>query len=163
MGFLQESHFYKIATYLRFFKKETVLLVVATLARMAAALPVPEVIRRFFDSVAAGDNSSLVLNALLLSALFLFGVLAGYLSDIRIQNIGHGLTNLIRGQLTERILQLPYAELTERRTGDAIARITGDSSVFQEYIMSVIISPLINGVLLIVYILRFAPLAGKCR
>src|SRR5690554_3304083 len=102
MGFLRGSYFYKIAAYLRFFKKETVLLIVVTLARMAAALPVPEVIRRFFDSVAAGDNSTLVLNALLLSGLFLFGVVAGYLSDLRIQSIGHGLTNLIRGQLTEK-------------------------------------------------------------
>ncbi len=151
MEFLRGSYFYKIAAYLRFFKKETVLLIVVTLARMAAALPVPEVIRRFFDSVAAGDNSNLVLSALLLSGLFLFGVWAGYLSDIRTQNIGHGLTNLIRGQLTEKILQLPYAELTKQRTGDAIARITGDSSVFQEYIMSVVINPLINAVLLLVY------------
>ena len=86
-----------------------------------------------------------------MSGLFLFGVWAGYLSDIRIQSIGHGLTNLIRGRLTEKILQLPYAELTKQRTGDAIARITGDSSVFQEYIMSVVINPLINAVLLLVY------------
>ncbi len=151
MKFLDRHYLFRIVAYLKYFKREAILLVVITVARIVAALPIPKIIGNFFDSVTLGDNSELVVNALLLTFLFLFPVLAGYLSDLRTQRIGHGLTNLIRDQLTESILKLPYDKLTDQRTGDAIARITGDSSVFQEYVMNVIISPIISVFLLLVY------------
>lgn len=67
------------------------------------------------------------------------------------EKIGHGLTCLIRNQLLQKLLAQPYDNLVEQRTGDVVSRITGDSSLFQEYIMNVIINPLISGIMLVVY------------
>jgi len=77
----------------------------------------------------------------------------GYIGNIRTQKIGHQLTLMIRNTLLKKLLSLPYKELITLKTGDVVSRITGDSLVFKEYIMSVVIEPIISAILIAVYIL----------
>jgi len=150
---LKDNYYFRIIGYLRFFKTDVFFLMLITGIRIALAFPLPGAIQSFFDSLGEKQEGSFIANILLVSFLLLANVIVGYFGNLKLQKIGYGLTYLIRKNLLKKILEIPYAEVIDFKTGDVVSRITGDTMLFKEFIMSIVIDPIISMLLLSVYII----------
>ncbi len=148
-----DSYYFKIFNYIRYAKKDVIVLLSITFIRVLMNFPLPNVIQSFFDNMSVGNEKVFLSDVVLILFLIMGGLVIGYVGGIRTQKIGHRLTLIIRNKLLKKILSLPYGDLTKMKMGDAVSRITGDSMVFKEYIMSVVIEPIISIILIVVYVI----------
>lgn len=141
----------KIFKYLKQFRGEIVVLSSLMVVRIALTLPIPKTIDLFFMQLENQKLKQVALWIGVVSALLLVTVAIEFISNLLIQKIGHSLTCVVRKELLQKILAQPYARLLNLKTGDTIERISGDSMIFQEFVMGLVINPSIAVVMLIVY------------
>lgn len=149
---IMDSFYFKIIRYLKYFKRHICILSILTIIRIAVTFPVPKAIEVFFEALAGNKAYHFLTMVPVISFLILFRIIFEYISNIEMQKIGYSLTCFIQNKLMEKILAQSFRDLTGVKTGDTVAKITGDSSLFQEYVMNVIINPIISGIMLTVYI-----------
>jgi len=150
---ITDSYYFKVFKYIKYVKKEIVFLLIITFIRGTVNFPLPNAIQMFFDDLSASNDNRFFIDIAFIVFLIVTGLVMGYIGNIRTQKIGHQLTLMIRNTLLKKLLSLPYKELITLKTGDVVSRITGDSLVFKEYIMSVVIEPIISAILIVVYII----------
>ncbi|HPJ90228.1 MAG TPA: ABC transporter ATP-binding protein [Thermotogota bacterium] len=150
---MHESYYFKIFKYIKYAKRDILFLILITAIRVILNFPLPDAIQRFFDNMSSGNEGGFLTDIGLIVFLIVAGLLSGYIGSLRTQKIGYHLTLMIRSTLLKKVLSLPYKKLSALRTGDVVSRITGDSAVFKEYIMSVVIEPIISVILIVVYVI----------
>ena len=141
----------KIFKYLKQFSGEIIVLSLLTVVRIALTLPIPKTIDLLFMQLESRQLKQVAFWIGVVSALLLVTVVIEFISNLLIQKIGHSLTCAVRKELLQKILAQPYAMLLNLKTGDTIERISGDSMIFQEFVMGLVINPSIALVMLIVY------------
>ena len=99
-----------------------------------------------------GASYALIILGIYLVVMTLLKVSATYLADFFLIPIRTGVVRDLRNQLNRKILALPLGVFSDERTGDVLARITGDVGEVENSVMSSLDLLLKNPILIIVYL-----------
>lgn len=139
--------------YLRPQRAKAIIMAVLLLTGIGLQLAVPQLLRRFIDTIAAGaDRNTLTVVAVIFLAVALSNqaitALATYLSA----DVGWTATNAMRLDLLEHCYNLDMRFHNDRRPGELIERIDGDVTALSNFFSQFSVQVL-GGILLMVGIL----------
>lgn len=111
-----------------------IIALVAVVISSAANLLTPVLIARVIDTAIASHNFPLVLRYTgILLAVYLVGLVAGYLQTIRMGTVGRGVLFKLRNGLFTKLSSLPTAFFNANRAGDLISRVNNDTDKLNQF------------------------------
>jgi len=112
-----------------------VLAVAAMLVSSGATLVGPVIIARAVDTyVRMKDSHGLLMSALLLLAVYLFGIVGSYTQILTMGSVGRRVLWGVRNQLFGKLQELPLAFFTENKAGDLISRVNNDTDKLNVFV-----------------------------
>ncbi len=107
----------------------------AMLVSSGATLVGPIIIGRAVDTyVRLKDNHGLVMSAMLLLAIYVFGVVASYTQIRTMGTVGRNVLFALRNELFAKLQDLPLAFFTENKAGDLISRVNNDTDKLNQFV-----------------------------
>lgn len=114
--------------------KNLIIALVAVLINSAANLLAPIVIAHVIDTaIAHKDFTEVIRESLLLGAVYIAGLIAGYLQTIRMGTVGRGVLFKLRNALFTKLSELPIAFFNQNKAGDLISRINNDTDKLNQF------------------------------
>jgi len=115
-------------------KKNLSIALVAVVISSASNLLAPIVIAHAIDTaIASHDFGAVARDGALLAAVYVLGLVAGYLQTIRMGTVGRNVLFKLRNALFTRLSELPVAFFNQNRTGDLISRINNDTDKLNQF------------------------------
>ena len=109
--------------------------VVAMLVSSGATLVGPIIISHAIDTyVRLKDGHGLLISALLLLAVYLFGVAGSYTQILTMGGVGRRVLWSVRNELFAKLQELPLAFFTENKAGDLISRVNNDTDKLNQFV-----------------------------
>jgi ATP-binding cassette, subfamily B, bacterial len=112
-----------------------VVAVIAMLVSSGATLVAPVIIGRAIDTyVRLKDTRGLLLSALLLLAVYLFGIVGSYTQIRTMGGVGRRVLFGVRNSLFTKLQELPLAFFNENKAGDLISRVNNDTDKLNQFV-----------------------------
>ena len=107
---------------------------IAMLVNSAVTLVVPIIIAHIIDvSIANKDFRGIVSSSELLFAIYLAGLVAGYLQVKTMGGVGRRLLFNLRNKIFNKLEELPVAFFNQNKAGDLISRINNDTDKLNQF------------------------------
>jgi len=111
------------------------LAVLAMLVSSGATLVGPIIIGHAVDTyVRLKDAHGLLLSALLLLGVYLFGIFGSYTQILTMGGVGRRVLWSVRNELFAKLQELPLAFFTENKAGDLISRVNNDTDKLNQFV-----------------------------
>ena len=108
---------------------------VAMLIGSAASLTAPVIIGRAIDgAVRLRDMRGLMLSALAVLGVYMWGVLASYIQIRTMGSVGRRVLFSLRNTLFTKLQALPVAFFNENKAGDLISRVNNDTDKLNQFV-----------------------------
>ena len=115
-------------------KKNLSIALISVFISSASNLLAPIVIAHAIDTaIASHDFGAVARDSGLLAAVYILGLIAGYLQTIRMGTVGRNVLFKLRNALFTRLSELPVAFFNQNRTGDLISRINNDTDKLNQF------------------------------
>jgi len=109
--------------------------VAAMLISSGATLVGPVIIARAVDTyVRQKDAHGLLVSALILLGVYLFGIVGSYTQILTMGGVGRRVLWGLRNQLFGKLQELPLAFFTENKAGDLISRVNNDTDKLNQFV-----------------------------
>ena len=123
-----------LAPLLKDEKANLIIALAAILINSAANLLAPVVIAHVIDTaIATHDFAEVIRESLFLGAVYLVGLIAGYVQTIRMGTVGRGVLFKLRNALFTKLSELPIAFFNQNKAGDLISRINNDTDKLNQF------------------------------
>ncbi|WP_341787531.1 ABC transporter ATP-binding protein [Rickettsia endosymbiont of Cantharis rufa] len=118
---------YRLAKYLRFYKKDLIIVMISLLSVSASLLLIGSVFRNLVDKGLAEDHILSVDKSILyISLLIIILSIASFFRSYFINNVAEKTVNQIRKEAYSNLINYEIKEFEELRIGDIISRLTND-------------------------------------
>jgi len=141
---------YRLAKYLRFYKKDLIIVMISLLSVSFSLLLIGGVFRSLVDKGLALDHAKAVDKSILyICLLILILSIASFFRSYFINNIAEKVSNQLRSKAYNNLLNYKIAEFEELKIGDIISRLTSDIDQISKLIVNFLSFFIRNSVMLI--------------
>ncbi|MFV9867939.1 MAG: ABC transporter ATP-binding protein [Rickettsia slovaca] len=141
---------YRLAKYLRFYKKDLIIVMISLLSVSASLLLIGSVFRNLVDKGLSKDHISSVDKSILYICLLIIILsIASFFRSYFINNVAEKVVNQIRKEAYSNLINYEIEEFEELKIGDIISRLTNDIDQISTLIVNFLSFFIRNSVMLI--------------
>ncbi|ADE30244.1 transport ATP-binding protein MsbA [Rickettsia prowazekii str. GvV257] len=141
---------YRLAKYLRFYKKDLIIVMISLLSVSASLLLIGSIFRDLIDRGLAEDNILSVNKSILYICLLIVILsVASFFRSYFINNVAEKIVNQIRKEAYSNLINYEIEEYEELKIGDIISRLTNDIDQIATLIVNFLSFFIRNSVMLI--------------